>query len=566
MPDKDFPGIGECQNITHHAPNWDDRGRIYWKDIQTQHRSLNAKARCFLPPEKIIPVIFIPGVMGSNLMSSGGELDDGEVIWRGDGILSVYKKWAALRGEERRKLLNPDVTKVDNRGDISSNIYSPISDDGKSSFGTLLPSRRSRGWGEALALSYGKPLSVLQAALLDDWQKGLMRRVSGKEALSEKPKENGIVRQLCSELLQTEDKTEAPLSEQEVEHFSQFLYPLHVFGYNWLQDNALSAAHLIEYIEKVLTNYNIRGTHGHGLAVEKVILVTHSMGGLVARYASQVLGAKDKILGVVHGVIPDLGSPAAYRRMNVGAKQEGMPGQVMGNSAEDLMPVLARAPGPLQLLPSPRYKYGAPWLWIKKGAEDGRDLQLPQFRDPFAEIYLNQTMWWKLYEPKIIDKDKKIIEKNWANYTRLIDRPVRKFISSLDKFGYHPTTYVFYGNKKSSDGFLKWDITFNTYPKNTHESDKKLANNQREVPLSYNRSHTYQLYSSSTPGDGTVPVESLSTIKTNNGGAIKSVLATDVDHQGAYDVASLADIHQRPALKFTLRAIAKMVQEVPSPR
>ncbi|WP_455908694.1 PGAP1-like alpha/beta domain-containing protein, partial [Serratia proteamaculans] len=102
---------------------------------------------------------------------------------------------------------------------------------------------------------------------------------------------------------------------------------------------------------------------GHGMPFpagqEKVIIVTHSMGGLVARYASQVSGAKDKILGIVHGVIPDLGSPAAYRRMKVGAKQEGMAGAVLGNTAEELMPVLARAPAPLQLLPSAKYLSGA---------------------------------------------------------------------------------------------------------------------------------------------------------------------------------------------------------------
>ncbi|HIB8989989.1 TPA: hypothetical protein ACWYF9_002961, partial [Citrobacter braakii] len=46
---------------------------------------------------------------------------------------------------------------------------------------------------------------------------------------------------------------------------------------------------------------------------------------------------------------------------------------------------------------------------------------------------------------------------------------------------------------------------------------------------------------------------------------IKSVLATHVDHQGAYDVSSLKDIQARPALQFTLRAIVKMVQEISTP-
>ncbi|MGM8515596.1 hypothetical protein [Enterobacter asburiae] len=42
-------------------------------------------------------------------------------------------------------------------------------------------------------------------------------------------------------------------------------------------------------------------------------------------------------------------------------------------------------------------------------------------------------------------------------------------------------------------------------------------------------------------------------------------MATGVDHQGAYDVSSLKDIKDRPALQFTLRAIVKMVQEIPIP-
>lgn len=156
------------------------------------------------------------------------------------------------------------------------------------------------------------------------------RRASGKSAFSDNPKENGIVRQLCHKRLNTEDKDEALLTEEEVIHFSQFLYPLHVFGYNWLEDNAVSAAKLVEYIDTLLRDYKGPARHGHGLAVEKVIVVTHSIGGLVARYASQVLGAKDNILGIVHGVIPDIGSPAAYRRMKVSGRQEGFPGVILG--------------------------------------------------------------------------------------------------------------------------------------------------------------------------------------------------------------------------------------------
>lgn len=152
-----------------------------------------------------------------------------------------------------------------------------------------------------------------------------------------------------------DEPEEQVLTEEETAHGHKFLYPLHVFGYNWLQSNADSAAQLETYIKKVLGDY-----HGR-LAVNKVILVTHSMGGLVARHYSENMNGQENILGIIHGVMPDLGSPAAYRRMKTG--ERGIVGMVIGNSAEKLMPVLARSPGPLQLLPGKAYPPG--WLKIE---------------------------------------------------------------------------------------------------------------------------------------------------------------------------------------------------------
>ncbi|UFK93367.1 MULTISPECIES: lipase family alpha/beta hydrolase [Providencia] len=573
MSEKKTPEIGECQHVSYYHPQWDEKGKCHWKGVGLQHQSLNAEAKCVVPPTKIIPVIFLPGVMGSNLKSSGGEIKEGEQIWRGDNDIEVYLDWANLKGVKRRELLDPKTTTVDNDGVINSKVYSLITDDGQGDCGILLQPRKERGWGEILNFSYGNTLSVLQGALLDDWQKAARRRADGKAGISDNPKENGIVRQLCNIPLGTEDKNEDYLTEKEADHFLNFLYPLHVFGYNWLEDNAISAAKLAEYIDKTLRYYQRQDGHGHGLAIEKVILVTHSMGGLVARYAmnppddAEFKGCQDKVLGVVHGVIPDLGSPAAYRRMKVGGKQEGLAGIVMGKSAEELMPVLARAPAPLQLLPAPNYTsnaHGMAWFSVEKGSADGSDLVLPQKGDPFGEIYLNKTLWWRLYESDIIDKAEVVSQNNWKEYFDLMKDKVKSFISSLNVAGYHPNTYAFYGHTRPSDGSVKWHITSITYPKDMHDGDKKIPNNYREVPLPFNRSRLYELKSSKSAGDGTVPAESFKTIQHQNGQSIKSVLATDVDHQGAYEVKNLEDIHQRPALQFTLRAIAKMVQEVPA--
>ena len=555
MTEEKTTGNAGSQPVTCIKPEWDRHGLVHWNGIQNQKKSLNAQVVLLQPPLKVIPVIFLPGVMGTNLMSD--QAKQPEAIWRGDSELGVYLKWAGKKGNDRRELLNPDTTKVDNRGDIDQTFHSPISDDGK-----LFPSRRERGWGEVLSFSYGKFLSVFQGALLDDWQQDLVNYGTPSQG------KGGILSQLVGRQLAADNGAEisgeSVMTRQELDHYRNFLLPLHVCGYNWLEDNKTSAAGLVACIDKVIDLY--RHEHCYGMAFpagqEKVILVTHSMGGLVARYASQIAGAQDKILGIVHGVIPDLGSPAAYRRMKVGAKQEGMAGAVLGNTAQELMPVLARAPAPLQLLPSAKYLNGAPWLTVEGGSEDGRDITLPETQDPFGEIYLNKTLWYRLYEADIIDKDAAVIKSNWDDYVKLVDRPVRQFISQLDNT-YHPNTYAFYGHKKGSDGTLKWKKTSRTFPKNMHESDRKLPNNYREVPLPFHRAQIYQVVSSNTPGDGTVPVESLSAIRQSS--SIKSVLATAVEHQGAYDVDSLKDILNRPALQFTLRAIVKMVKEVPVP-
>ncbi|KER04135.1 hypothetical protein LGZ99_08530 [Photorhabdus temperata] len=66
---------------------------------------------------------------------------------------------------------------------------------------------------------------------------------------------------------------EEPLTTEEVGHSYRFMYPVHVMGYNWLQSNEDSAKKLAKYVDKVLAFY------GKRCAANKVILVTHSMGG-----------------------------------------------------------------------------------------------------------------------------------------------------------------------------------------------------------------------------------------------------------------------------------------------
>lgn len=83
---------------------------------------------------------------------------------------------------------------------------------------------------------------------------------------------------------------------------------------------------------------------------------------------------------------------------------------------------------------------------------------------------------------------------------------------------------------------------------------------RKKVLLSDGQYCDFILIQSDTAGDGTVPIESLEVIKRNP--TIKSVLATNVDHQDAYAVKGVTYSEFSDAIKFTLRSIIKIVQEV----
>ena len=545
---------GECQYTSYHLPEWDEKGKCSWVDLQLQHKSLNAEAKCLVPPTKVIPVIFIPGIMGTNLKSGVGESS-----WNAEWFMGADSlKFVPKDGAERRRTLNPDTTQVENRyRSTSYTVHSLFSDDGK-----LFPTRYERQWGQALNLSYGQFLEVFQYALLDDWQTDIYNFVPEIRATSTKIK--GVLNELVGDKLG--DTNDSPLTSKELAHFKHFLFPVHVFGYNWLKDNAISAQELTEYIDNVLNTY--KNKHGYGLAVEKVIIVTHSMGGLVARYAMnppkgvEFNGCQDKVLGVVHGVIPDLGSPAAYRRMKTGAGKEGNPGLVLGATAEKLMPVLARAPAPLQLLPYPSYK--SPWLTIEgEGSYPQKKEPQKGKPDPFTDIYLRNDVWWKLYKSDIIDSDDNTINHNWSEYSELMRVQVKDFMEHQEQGFYHPNTYVFYGVEEKTDGSLTW-IKENKKYLNPYTGQSFIpqhtTHDRQIVQLSNGEYCEYLLHQSNTAGDGTVPIESLEMIKRNP--IIKSVLATNVDHQDAYAINGIRYSEFSNAIKFTLRAIIKIAQEV----
>lgn len=519
--------------------------------------------------KQLIPVIFLPGVMGSNLKNEAGR-----VIWRPetnsmDGITNLLG-WALPyfgSAQVRRSDLNPNEVLVDDRGKIKK---ARKDNNDEHAFGP----RSKRGWGTVANMSYGDFLPWLQEHLYS---------------------ENGSLSQVLNKLIDMPSFTvdvgsekNLFLEKKQLSLCDNYAFPVHAMGYNWLASIESSANALKNLIEVQLPQYYRRNKS----KLSKVILVTHSMGGLVARYYTKELGGEDKVYGVVHGVLPSTGAPAAYTRMKQGAAMTGIIGkivsEVIGDDAEEMTAVCSQSPGPLQLLPSPNYGYN--WLTIHHA--DGTKDSYPK-KDIYEEIYLEKDKWWGLCEPHLINPlntkyDSNLMKEDWNAYESIIREKVEIFHGKI-KDNYHPNTYAFYGidtkkeaNKIKAD-FLTYEsvhwegkleqcfikpyspedftkVKSRFLPNEDYIGDKRRLNLRelgeirrlRLAPDNHSWRQVYTLQRAKENGDNTVPKKSGEIPITY----LKSRVGLDIGHEPAYKDK------QGRSQEFTLRAIITMIQDI----
>lgn len=91
---------------------YDQNNQRYYS-LMTAVSGDNFSGVCYKTPDRAIPVIFLPGVMGSNLKtSSEGESDK---LWRLDDSLSPAG-WLFTGARTRKKQLDPTKVVVDPGG------------------------------------------------------------------------------------------------------------------------------------------------------------------------------------------------------------------------------------------------------------------------------------------------------------------------------------------------------------------------------------------------------------------------------------------------------------------
>jgi len=435
--------------------------------------SMDTEQQFEFPPERVIPVIFLPGIMGSNLIAKPEPRPDfatpekkKTIAWQPDDVNE--SKAIGLEGPRKRQLrLNPKTTTVDiydpkagPKGNplVIATARTPLMDDDPITLNPrkdMFTKARERGWGEVFNSSYALLLNRLETRLNLPF-KDRKLNPDWKDIIGVDPKKWGAVKDCKLQAL-----TEQELMSTMVNCF----YPVHAMGYNWLESNGASAQEVAKRIQALIDDYVAKG-----FQCEKVILVTHSMGGLVARALCHenygMLNGKifgvEKILGIVHGAMPAIGAAAGYRRIRAGFEGGGAADWVIGNEGPEVTAVLANSPGGLQLLPSEAYGKG----WLRFVDQNGKELErlrLPKSGNPYEEIYKRADVWWGLLREKWINPAG--AKKAGLKQTQEFLDEARDFHHDI-RYTYHAVSYATYACDPEHRSFqnVVWELAQRNFP------------------------------------------------------------------------------------------------------
>lgn len=350
-------------------------------------------------PEPVaLPIIFVPGIMGSRLRNR----QTGALAWDpGTGLGTLWGGITTGPQAKRRQLVaapgqpyDPDYLTVD-MGQVG---------------GTLTQERFDRGWGGLLADSYMGFMSWLQLT------------------------------------------AESPAMEQVPRGCFALHYEAWAHPYNWTDDNRASGEKLAATVDAAVAWCNEHYA-GRDIRVLKPVLVTHSMGGLVARAYTQLFGGAGKVHGVIHGALPTDGAPATYKRMLAGS--DGISRFVLGANQAEVTATAGNCPGPLQLLPNTRHRsVDGSRDWLRCVGSDGSRRWSRPMANPYGEIYANQTDWWRLIYRDLLDPEGDPTGAAALQGYRTQITKAANYHAELGSSGFHANTRMFWS---ADPGQACWD-------------------------------------------------------------------------------------------------------------
>ena len=519
-----------------------------------------------IPPRRVLPIIFLPGIMGSNLrMSAERQRQLGKsnnIAWRpehkGSTLPMMFDSPA-----ERQQRLDPKATEVDtydpvnnptgDRNETSDERNSEVEVDFqyKASYTQDPPflrndpygaparkfkeqKARERGWGEVFFDSYRELLEMCEERLNTAFFGGKMD-----------PWWERIVTIPPAEWQAHSQPALMPLDEKTLRAAVKGTwFPVHAIGYNWLESNSVSGVRVADRITALIKLYQEQK-----FQCEKVILVTHSMGGLVARAVihPRMGRLNDKILGIVHGVMPAIGAAAAYKRIRCGFEDGALnpAAKVLGNYGDEVTAVLGNAQGGLELLPS--QAYGNDWLRVTLKRKEIKSL--PRAGDPYEEIYKVQGKWYSLLREEWINPARRRVGSSFQNTCNLLDR-AKEFHNAIVNT-YHDQSYGHYGADRNNAAWHRVTWSFNDAANLNNLESVQILDDDRQgeltvfdptfptrlTPIEVQFNAT--MLAATDPGDQTVPLHSAE--HQLRSGKFKGIFRqSGYEHQASYsDVAAL---------------------------
>jgi hypothetical protein len=536
-----------------------------------------------IPPKRVLPIIFLPGIMGSNLRMSAARQAEmkkkNNIAWRPESLAEA-KKFIGGNSILRQNQLDPSQTEVDEydplrnptgnteetadqRHDnaevhfelLNVGIDTPLlMDDPVTTKPRKMKEQkaRERGWGEVFFGSYRELLEMCEQRLntafyyghLDSWWKQIVDVPPAEWQASPQPPLK-------------------PLEEKTLrDTVTGCWFPVHAMGYNWLQSNRKSGIRVAERITTLMERYKAQG-----FQCEKVIVVTHSMGGLVARALihPEMGNLREKVLGIVHGVMPAIGAGAAYKRMRCGFEDPGLmsmspiasvTAKVLGNFGPEVTAVLGNAQGGLELLPS--QSYGNGWLQVTHKGQTIKSL--PQRGDPYEEVYKLRGKWYGLLREEWINPAKQI-GAGFERTAGLLDK-AKAFHNAIEST-YHDQSYAHYGADSGHAAWhnVVWAIADSTNvidPENLLVATDNLQGRLHVVDSKWEhlagtapQGLEVTMQAAGAPGDQTVPLHSAE--HQLQSGKFKGIFRqTGYEHQDSYK-------HER-ALHSTLYSLVRIAQ------
>lgn len=402
---------------------------------------------------EVIPIIFVPGIMGSRLKHGK------KIVWDPDRPFKVMMKEYGGRWNSPAKRKELLIGKQ-----FASNYLQVSEDDKKHNkkfFWASDPWRSNRGWGGIFWDTYGGLLEELQCY---NW----------------------------SNPVKSEDKNKKKELVGKC-----FEFPVHAFGYNWTDSNLNSGRNLAIKIDEIIMDYKSKGR-----LCKYVILVTHSMGGLVARSACCIehegIGkAQDKVLGVIHGVQPAVGAAAGYWRMKAGFERKSWSDApaawFLGTNGQEVTCILGNSPGGLELLPTKDYTANdGSKQWLHVLLMSGKRISLPK-ADPYEEIYRigdrpnmvtnkRDEPFWRLVNPEWLCPNERKndstnedgdFKNSWDEYLKCLE--MAEIFHIKLKTNFHKPTYHFYSSGLDTVDKITFKLEEFFYKKSLHLGLKLLS-------------------------------------------------------------------------------------------